>query len=101
MTLLAARPEERPTYLHPTLEGLFEAQPAPQVTDGGAELGGWRGSVIDGTLTLEGEGSVPDWWRVAATVGWSHLDATGAPVSAADLRPPSADPGSPRDSLTA
>ena len=86
--LASATPELRPSYISPTLEGLFEAHPVPAETDAGAELNGWSGSVEDGRLMVTGEGTDADWWRVAATACWRHLDQTGDAAEVADTTPP-------------
>ena len=87
--LVAATPELRPTYISPTLEGLFEPHPVPhEVEGGGAELNGWSAAVDDGRLTVSGSGSDADWWRVVATVSWQHLDAAGSSVDLGDTTPP-------------
>jgi HAD superfamily hydrolase (TIGR01450 family) len=78
----------RPTYLSPTLAGLFEPHPVPSVIGVTAQLGGWSASVVDGRLVVEGEGSDADWWRVAATACWRHLDEVGSPADVADTTPP-------------
>lgn len=90
-TLLAARAQERPTYLHPDLRGLLEPHPEVIAVEGRAECGGWTAVVEDGRLQVRGEGEGADWWRVAAVAGWAHLDATGDPVESGDLvGPPTA-----------
>lgn len=86
--LVAATPLLRPTYISPDLEGLFETHPTPEVRDAEVTLGGWCGTVEDGRLRLSGDGADADWWRVAATVGWRHLDETGAVVEVSDTTPP-------------
>ncbi len=86
--LVAARPEERPTYLAPGLEALAEPQQVPEQTSGGASLGGWTATVDGGRLTVSGEGGVADWWRVLATAAWRHLDETGQPVATDGVEPP-------------
>jgi HAD superfamily hydrolase (TIGR01450 family) len=86
--LAAATPELRPTYISPTLEGLFEPHPVPTTSDAGAELGGWSATVEDGRLRVTGEGDDADWWRVAVTACWQHLDATGTPADVSDTSPP-------------
>jgi glycerol 3-phosphatase-2 len=78
----------RPTYLSPTLAGLFEPHPVPSVTGVTAQLAGWSASVGDGRLVVEGEGSDADWWRVAATACWRHLDEVGSPADVSDTTPP-------------
>jgi HAD superfamily hydrolase (TIGR01450 family) len=86
--LAAAPPRLRPTYVSPTLAGLFEPQPVPSVDGATAELGGWSAQVTDGRLTVEGEGSDADWWRVAATACWRHLDDGGGVADVSDTTPP-------------
>ena len=87
--LAAATPELRPSYISPTLEGLFEPHPVPRQGQGGAvELDGWSARVDDGRLMVEGEGSDADWWRVVATACWLHLDASGTPADLGDTTPP-------------
>jgi HAD superfamily hydrolase (TIGR01450 family) len=86
--LAAAAPELRPSYISPTLEGLFEPHPVPRTSGADAELGGWTATVEDGRLRVTGEGRDADWWRVAATACWLHLDATGTAAEVADTTPP-------------
>jgi glycerol 3-phosphatase-2 len=86
--LVRATPELRPSYISPTLEGLFEPHPVPTMTDRGAELGGWVASVVDGRLSVAGAGDDADWWRAVATVAWLHLDASGTVVELSDTTPP-------------
>ncbi|WP_312856062.1 HAD-IIA family hydrolase [Nocardioides stalactiti] len=75
--LVAARPEERPSYLSSDLGGLVVPHPAPGRADDGWSSGGWRGVVRDGALVIDGDGAADDWWRVAAVAGWDHRDVTG------------------------
>lgn len=86
--LATATPELRPSYISPTLEGLFTPHPVPEETDTGAELNGWSAAVVDGRLGVTGQGEDADWWRVAATACWQHLDATGSPADVSDTVPP-------------
>lgn len=86
--LAEATPEQRPTYISPTLAGLFEAHPTPHVGGDAVELGGWAGSVTDGRLEVTGDGSDADWWRVAATACWRHLDESGEAADVTDTTPP-------------
>ena len=86
--LVAAAPQERPTYLAPGLEGLLQAHGSPVETDGEQTLAGWRARVEDGHLRIEGAGEVGDWWRVVAQAAWAHLDRAGDPVAVTDLVPP-------------
>ena len=86
--LASAAPELRPTYIAPDTGGLFEPHPVPDADGDDAVLGGWRGRVVGGCLEVEGEGSVADWWRVAATAAWVHLDAVGTPADVSAVRVP-------------
>lgn len=86
--IVAATRALRPTYISPDLEGLFEPHPVPEVDESGVGLGGWRGTVVDGRMCLTGDGSDADWWRVAATLGWQHLDETGVVLDVSDTTPP-------------
>jgi glycerol 3-phosphatase-2 len=83
--LVAATPDQRPTYVAPGLDALAEPQPAP---DDDGSLGGWRVTVEDGRLRVEGEGTPADWWRAVAVAAWAHLDDTGQPVAADGVEVP-------------
>ncbi len=85
--LVAARPQERPSYLSSDLSGLLHTHPEVEKDDGGWSVGGWRGNVAQGALVITGEGAVDDWWRCAATTAWEHLDGCGQVVETAGLAP--------------
>ena len=86
--LVSAAKGERPTFIAPDLAGLSEPHDAPEVDDDGARLGGWTGTVQDGSLSVSGDGSAADWWRVVAVAAWAHLDSTGQPVGTDGVEPP-------------
>lgn len=86
--LASATPRLRPTYISPTVEGLFEAHPVPAVRPSGVELGGWTAAVAGGRLEVTGGGTDADWWRVVATACWRHLDEVGGPADVSDTTPP-------------
>jgi HAD superfamily hydrolase (TIGR01450 family) len=86
--LVGAREELRPTYLAPTLAGLFEAHGVPERDGDRAVLGGWTAEVRDGSLRVEGDGEPGDWWRVAVTAAWWHLDDTGEAADTDGVTPP-------------
>ncbi len=86
--LASATSDLRPSYISPTLEGLFTSHPVPTKSDDGVELNGWTASVADGRLQVTGEGEKADWWRVAATACWLHLDATGEAADVSDTTSP-------------
>jgi HAD superfamily hydrolase (TIGR01450 family) len=75
--LVAADPEERPTYLASDLTGLLEKHEAPEPVDDGCASGGWRARVVAERLEVTGEGAADDWWRVVASAAWAHRDRTG------------------------
>jgi glycerol-1-phosphatase len=86
--LVAARPEERPTYVAPTLAALTESQPDVRRDGDDVVVGGWTARVVDGRLLVDGTGSAADWWRAVAAAAWDHLDAAGAPARVTGLDPP-------------
>lgn len=89
--LVAARVEERPTYLAADLGGLLAAHPrVEEETDGAWHCRGWRARVVDGRLHVDGRGEPDDWWRAAACAAWRHLDDTGS-VADVDAVPPPPD----------
>jgi glycerol 3-phosphatase-2 len=85
--LVAARRQERPTYVAPDLAGLLTPHPAPVEEDRARALGGWRARVDSGRLVVEGDGEPADWWRVVAEAAWAHLDATGGVVDTDGVSP--------------
>lgn len=86
--LVGAGADERPTYVAEDLRGLGEAHPVPTLSRGAAELGGWRGDVVDGALVIGGAGSPGDWWRVVASTAWAYRDASGSVARVGDLAAP-------------
>ena len=75
--LVAARPEERPTYVGLDLRALHEPQPAPESeARRGCSAGGERRSTT-AALGSTGTASAADWWRVGGRGGWAALDAAG------------------------
>lgn len=86
--LVAARADERPTYLGADLGALAVANPAPKRDEETWSCGGWSARVAQGRLQLDGSGSVDDWWRVVAASAWAHLDASNAVVDTSGLQVP-------------
>jgi HAD superfamily hydrolase (TIGR01450 family) len=93
--LVAVPSGRRPTYVAADLAGLLEAQPTPGMSDGAAELGGWRARVESGSLGVEGNGSADDWWRAVAAIAWAHLDSSGEVADTGGLEPPGAGSAQP------
>lgn len=92
--LVAAGPRLRPTYVAPDLGGLHETHEAPRPEGDGVGLGGWHARAESGALAVAGAGAPGDWWRVAVTAAWHHLDTGGTPLRTAGLVPGS--PGTGR-----
>ena len=86
--LVSARPNQRPSYISPGLEGLGAPHPVPEERDDGFELGGWRAVAQHGAVKVEGDGAAVDWWRVLAAAAWRHLDETGESVDVSATVPP-------------
>jgi glycerol-1-phosphatase len=86
--IVAATPALRPSYISADLSGLGRPQPVPVSGQDGHELGGWRSRVTEGVLSIDGEGTHDDWWRLVAAAGWHHLDTVGRVVDVSALRAP-------------
>jgi glycerol 3-phosphatase-2 len=86
--LVEASPQQRPSYISPTLAGLGSRHLAPAHRAGGFELGGWRAVAEHGAVKVDGEGEAADWWRVLAGAAWAHLDETGESVDVSEVEPP-------------
>ena len=86
--LVAARPEQRPTWVAPDLRALNQPGRAASEATGGWEAGGWSATVNDGRLTVEGNGEPDGWWAVVAAAAWAHLDETGEAVDVSELSVP-------------
>ncbi len=91
--LVAATPDERPTYLSLDLGGLLSTHGDVVSADGGWNAGGWRASVDGGRLSVNGAGTADDWWRCAAAAAWAHLDETGRIIGIEGLAPPETSSG--------
>lgn len=90
--LVAARPEERPTYVAPDLGGLLVAHEVPVRDHATFESGGWWARVEDGRLSVTGAGNEITWWQVVAQTAWAHLDEHGQPAQVDSLSLPSPEP---------
>jgi glycerol-1-phosphatase len=81
--LLAAPPEQRPSYLAADLRGLLAAHPEVARDGGGFRCAGWLARVRDGVLDVDGSGDPIDGLRALCAAGWAaagprSLDATSA-----------------------
>ncbi len=95
--LVAATPDERPTWIGHDLRALRRpgCTATPDDRDEGAwRAGPWTARVADGRLVVDGTGAEePDadaWWAGVAAAGWDHLDRTGTPADIAGLTVPEA-----------
>jgi glycerol-1-phosphatase len=86
--LVEAGPAERPSYIAADLGGLAEAHDQPVLEDGAARAGGWCAATSGGTLVVDGDGSLDDWWRAVAAAAWAYADSHGRPVDAGSVQPP-------------
>ena len=86
--LVGAAPDRRPTYVSADLAGLLTSHGRPLEEGNGWELGGWRAAVEDTALSVTGDGSADDWWRVVAAAAWEHLDRDGEAADTGRLDPP-------------
>jgi hypothetical protein len=90
--LVAARPDERPSFIARDLAGLLQPHPdPPSVVGGEVTLGGWRGRVVAGRLEIDGHGTADDWWRVVAITAWTHRDREGGVPDTTGLVRPGAE----------
>ena len=89
--LVAAQPQERPTYISTDLAGLLSPMAPVDVAAGRVRVGGWTAVAgSDGVLEVTGAGSAGDWWRAVAEAAWGWLDATGSPVDTSRIQVPEA-----------
>lgn len=86
--LLAAPPEQRPSYVAATLAALGRPHAVPEHRDGTWTQGGWRVRLDGGSLAIEGEGETDDWLRCVAAAGWDLLDREGRVVDVDRLAAP-------------
>ncbi len=90
--LVTAAPELRPTYLALGLEGLTEAHPAPVAQGPTHRIGAASAEVVGDRLQVTWPETDPpdpaDWWRVAVSAAWHHLDSVGTAADIDDLQPP-------------
>jgi glycerol-1-phosphatase len=90
--LVAARPDERPTWIGHDLSALGRPGCAATSGDGRWEADGWSAVLEHGRVVVDGSGSLDAWWTVVAAAAWAHRDQTGDPADVTDLTPPDRDP---------
>ena len=72
--LLSAPESRRPTYVAADLSGLFGTQSAARIPFDGDELGGWRITRDDQTVTLTGDGDPVEALRLLTGPAWSGAE---------------------------
>ena len=82
--LLAAQPEQRPSYLAADLRGLVMAHPDVAGEGSGYRCAGWLARVRDGELTVDGSGDPIDGLRALCAASWA-ADRPGALDAASAL----------------
>ncbi len=86
--LVAARPEERPTWIGSDLSALGRAGCSATSHQGRWEADGWSATLDRGRVVVDGSGGPDAWWTVVAAAGWAHRDQTGDAADVTDLTPP-------------
>jgi glycerol-1-phosphatase len=89
--LVAARPDQRPTWVGQDLRALGRPGCAAAEHDGGWRALGWSARAEDGRLVVDGGGHPDGWWAAVGAAGWAHLDATGDAVDVSGLTAPGPD----------
>ncbi|MFF3327243.1 HAD hydrolase-like protein [Streptomyces sp. NPDC002889] len=70
--LLAAVPQQRPTYVDADLRGMLTGQPEVAGTEDGFRCGGWTAGVRTDALVLDGDGEPMDGLRALCAAAWTH-----------------------------
>jgi glycerol-1-phosphatase len=86
--LVAAPPEQRPTWIGRDLTAL--GRPGVRATRGDDRWSadGWSARIDDGRVVVDGDGSPDAWWTCVAEAGWAHLDQAGSAPDVSDLTAP-------------
>src|SRR3954454_5797 len=86
--LVAAPPQQRPTWIGHDLTALGRAGVRATQQEGRWRADEWTAAVHGGRVVVEGTGSPDGWWAAVAHAGWEHLDATGEPPDVSGLTAP-------------
>jgi glycerol-1-phosphatase len=92
--LVAARPQQRPTWVGSDLRALGRPGCAASEAGGRWESGGWSATVQGDRLAIDGSGQPEGWWAVVGAAAWAHLDETGETADVSDLSAPGSDTAS-------
>jgi glycerol 3-phosphatase-2 len=91
--VLAAGPDERPTWIGHDLRALMRPGCRAEAQDERWQAGPWTVASSDGRLAVSGSGSADDadsWWTAVAAAAWAHLDSAGSPADGTGLTVPGA-----------
>jgi len=91
--LVAAPPEQRPTWIGHDLTALGRSGVRATQADDGWDAEGCSATVDDGRVAVAGSGSPDAWWTAVARAGWTYLDETGSPPDVSGLTTPEDDTG--------
>ena len=86
--LVAARPDQRPTWVGSDLTALGRPGCAAAQREGGWRADGWSARADGSRLLVEGSGDPDGWWAAVGAAGWAHLDATGEALDVSGLSAP-------------
>jgi glycerol 3-phosphatase-2 len=89
--LVAATPDERPTWIGHDLRALGRSGCVATERHGRWEADGWSSTLEHGRVVVDGSGSPDAWWTVVATAGWTHRDESGEPADVSALALPGRD----------
>jgi HAD superfamily hydrolase (TIGR01450 family) len=92
--LVAAPPEQRPTWIGRDLRALGRPGIAAHEEGDGWCAGGWSARVNGGRLAIEASGGDDGWWAAVAAAAWAHLDRAGEPADVSALAPPESEDAS-------
>jgi HAD superfamily hydrolase (TIGR01450 family) len=77
--LAVAPKNQRPTYISADLGALAEAQPGVEVAGNKHSCKGWTAEVVDGVVTMTGEGKPFDGLRAILSATWQAMDEPAKP----------------------
>jgi glycerol 3-phosphatase-2 len=86
--LVAAKPDQRPTWMGDDLTALGRPGCAAAHRDGRWSAVGWSATVAGGRLLVDGAGGPDGWWAVVGAAAWAHLDASGEVADVSGLSAP-------------
>lgn len=78
--LAVAPKNQRPTYIAADLGALAETQPGVEVAGSKHSCEGWTAEVVDGVVTMTGEGKPYDGMRAILSATWQALDEPAKPA---------------------